>query len=153
MSGLSRACRFAASMFSRVASIPTTSAPSRASGSQRSPPPHPTSSILSPCNGLRPAVDVFARVMFPRTAEMMNSTRTGFIRCSAENAPCGSHHLPESAANRLTSSGSTELDARVCACAHTLECAPAFIPIIDAAWVEWRMRRGLWQLDEQLLAT
>src|SRR5689334_14945879 len=72
--------------------MPTTFAPSRASASDRSPPPQPRSSTRAPLS-----------VTDSRT----KSRRAGFRSCSAREGPFGSHQLVASFANFSSSAGLT----------------------------------------------
>jgi hypothetical protein len=96
-------------MFFAEASRPVTSAPSRAIGSETSPPPQPTSRSLSPSSGRRAAP---SRPNASQIVSRRKVSRTGLNRCSGANLPSGSHHSAAMAENFSTSSGSTLGSAR-----------------------------------------
>ena len=89
--------------------MPVTWAPSRAIGSQISPPPQPISSSDRPCRGC-PTADRAAKWAAARSR--MKPRRTGLSRCSGANLPRGSHHSSAMRAKRSTSAGSTVEAAR-----------------------------------------
>mmetsp|Transcript_1862 Transcript_1862/g.6710 ORF Transcript_1862/g.6710 Transcript_1862/m.6710 type:complete len:288 (+) Transcript_1862:93-956(+) len=103
---------FAASTFAFPASNPTTSAPSLDKLSLSNPPPHPTSNILKPDNGLlsTTVVGVLLLVLLKCSAHssLINEHRTGFIECNGPNGPSRSlHHNSASCSNFFVSLVST----------------------------------------------
>lgn len=85
------------------ASTAVTVKPSRAIGSLSRPPPQPTSSSLSPSNGVRVLPSRSNRA---RACSRMKPSRQGLNTCSGANLPRGSHHSAAMAENRATSAGS-----------------------------------------------
>ena len=82
--------------------------------SDRSPPPHPTSRMSSPLNGLATAGawDAPSSCKLSRSLSRMNCIRTGFILCRNSNSPRSSHHCAESFEKCATSAALTEENVR-----------------------------------------
>lgn len=83
-------------IFIFAASIPITSAPILAMGSHSSPPPHPTSSILSPFRGL---CSFGFLLNFWHICSFMYFSLMGLNLWSGLNFPFSSHHSFASLAN------------------------------------------------------
>src|SRR4051812_36764450 len=92
-------------MFFSEASAPVTAKPSRAMGSDSSPPPQPMSSSESPSKGRK---DRPSRPKWAATSVRIKDRRTGLNLCRGENFPAGSHHSAAMAENLATSLGSNE---------------------------------------------
>lgn len=69
------------------------------------PPPHPTSSTLSPVSGFSWSCGSF---LAAHTACRMNLHRAGLKRCSGAKGPDGSHQAADMAANLAASLGSRD---------------------------------------------
>mmetsp|Transcript_7858 Transcript_7858/g.23319 ORF Transcript_7858/g.23319 Transcript_7858/m.23319 type:complete len:329 (+) Transcript_7858:389-1375(+) len=99
---------FAASTFSFPASNPTTSAPSLDKLSLSNPPPHPTSTILKPDNGLLPFLSSSFLLKCSKHSSLINEHLVGFIECKGPNGPSRSlHHNSASCSNFFVSREST----------------------------------------------
>src|SRR5262249_49208185 len=85
-------------------SAPTTEAPRRASGSDKSPPPQPMSRMRSPA---RQSSLAASRPNLSQARSRMKRSRSGLIRCSMRILPRGSQNSAASAENCATSAGST----------------------------------------------